>query len=90
MNFFVVMSAYMVSLRQYLPSNFARSPRSLFSTWKAAELRQFLLYMGPVVLLNNIPSRMYKNFLLMSVAMRIFLSPALCSPDNAVTMLRRF
>lgn len=84
MKFFVVMSAYMVSIRQYLPSNFARKPRSLFefSTWKATELRQFLLYTGPVVLLNNIPSIMYRNFLLLSVSMRILLSPALCSPDN--------
>lgn len=82
--FFVAMSAYMVSIRQYLPSNFARKPRSLFEfcTWKATELRQFLLYTGPVVLLNNIPSRMYRNFLLLSVSIRILLSPALCSPDN--------
>ncbi|XP_046892441.1 uncharacterized protein LOC124478255 isoform X1 [Hypomesus transpacificus] len=81
MHFFVVMSAYMVSIRQYIPSNFARKPRSMFEfgKWKATEVRQFLLYTGPVVLLNNIPSRMYRNFLLLSVSMRI---PALCSPDN--------
>ena len=38
---FVVMSAYMVSIRQNLISNFARKPRSLFefSTWKATELQ---------------------------------------------------
>jgi len=53
-----------------------------FSTWKATELRQFLLYTGPVVLLNNIPTIMYRNFLLLSVSMRILLSPALCSSDN--------
>ncbi|CAM4734218.1 unnamed protein product [Leuciscus chuanchicus] len=84
MKFFVVMSAYMVSIRQYLPSNFARKPQSLFelTTWKATELRLFLLYTCPVVLLNNIPSRTNRSFLLLSVSMRIFLSPALCSPDN--------
>ena len=78
-----VISTYMSSLRRHMPSNFARKPRSLLelSSWKATELRQFLLYTGPVVL-NNVPSRIYRNFLLLSVAIRILLSSALCSPEN--------
>lgn len=66
----------MVSLREYLPRDFARKPRSLLeiSMWKATELKQFLLYTGPVVLVNNISNKMYKHFMLLSVSVRIPLS----------------
>ncbi len=61
--------------------NFSRKPRSLseFKQWKATEFRQFLLYTGPVVLKGRLSTRMYKNFMLLSIAVRILLSPALCS-----------
>lgn len=74
-----VISEFMASVRQYLPRDFARKSRSLLeiSMWKATELIQFLLYTGPVVLLNNIPNRMYRNFILLSVSVRILLSPDL-------------
>ncbi len=89
-----VISAYLASVRQYLPSNFARKPRSILeiSMWKATELRQFLLYTGPVALLNNISSVMYKNFMLLSVSMRILLSPDLCTEncDFAEDILKLF
>lgn len=80
MQIVTVISAFLISVRQHLPKCFARKPRSLLeiSMWKATELRQFLLYTGPVVLLNNIPSQMYRHFMLLSVSIRILLSPDLC------------
>ncbi|CAI5682040.1 unnamed protein product [Oreochromis niloticus] len=94
MQILTVISAFMVSVRQYLPKCFARKPRSLLeiSMWKATELRQFLLYTGPVVLFNNIPSQMYRHFILLSVSIRILLSPDLCidNCDYADDVLKQF
>lgn len=63
--------------RPSLPRSFSRKPRSLteYSQWKATEFRQFLLYTGPVVLFQRLPRQQYKNFLVLSSAMRILLSP---------------
>ncbi|PIK36826.1 hypothetical protein BSL78_26353 [Apostichopus japonicus] len=74
-------SAKLQSLNGALPREFARQPRSLneFERWKATELRQFLLYTGPVVLYRIIPKPFYENFMLLSVAMFIYLSPFNCS-----------
>lgn len=76
-----MISDHLESIRANLPRNFSRKPRSLreYRNWKATEYRQFLLYTGPVVLKGRLPTRLYKNFMLLSVAMRILLSPALCS-----------
>jgi len=70
----------LVSLTPYIPTEFARKPRSLneIMRWKATELRQFMLYTGPVVLKNVLPDSLYQNFLLFSVAMTILLSHQLC------------
>lgn len=63
--------------RQSLPRSFSRKLRSLsdYSQWKATEFRQFLLYTGPVMLYQRLPSQHYRNFLVFSCAMRILLSP---------------
>ena len=72
-------SAVLATMRTNLPREFVRKPRSLLELrlWKATELRQFLLYTGPVVLYGKIPTRIYRNFMLLSVAMRIILSPSM-------------
>ena len=51
--------------RKYMPSDFHRKMRSLhyFEQYKATEFRQFLLYLGPVVLKNKINYEYYNNFL---------------------------
>lgn len=61
-----------------------RKPRSLDGRlrWKATELRQFLLYTGPVVLYNVLASPVYNNFMMLSVATHILLSPQYCNLLN--------
>lgn len=84
----------MVSLRECLPRDFARKPRSLLeiSTWKATELRQFGLYTGPIVLFSNISNKMYRHFMLLSLSVRILLSPDLWTEncDYAEDILNLF
>lgn len=70
------MSADLVDLRQFIPSEFARKPRPLedFERWKATEFRQFLLYTGLIVIKKNLHKNLYQNFLLFSVSMHILLN----------------
>lgn len=70
----------LLSLKDNIPSEFSRKPRSLheIDRWKAIEFRQFLLYTGPVVLLQSIHENLYRNFMVLSIAMHILLNEALC------------
>lgn len=74
-------SCALLAVRPYLPSEFCRKPRhlTLIKRFKATELRQLLLYTGPVVLKGYLGPNKYKNFLALCVAMRILLSPRLRS-----------
>ena len=60
-------------MSKYMPSEFSRKPRCLneLDRYKATEFRAFLLYTGPVCLKKNIHESLYKNFLLLSVSMRL-------------------
>lgn len=73
-------SQCLLSLRHFIPIEFARKPRALAEVerWKATEFRLFLLYTGPVVLRGKIPEAMYKNFMLLSTAVNILANPVLC------------
>ena len=53
-----------------MPSEFNRQPRSLAELcyWKSTELRQFLLYHGPVVLKGIVSNLIYNHFLALHVA----------------------
>lgn len=74
-------SSQLTELQPHAPSEMNRKPRSLIESdrWKATEFRTFLLYTAPVCLKGNIPKAMYENFMLLSVAMTIFLSPSFCA-----------
>lgn len=68
-------SQKLIALRGRMPSEFARQPRGLheMDRWEATELRQFLLYTGPVVLKTVVSPERYKHFLSLTVAMSILL-----------------
>ena len=70
------LSSGLISLRKYIPSEFARQPRGLDEVprWKATEYRQFLLYTGIVVMKDNTPSnKHYRHYLKLALAMRFML-----------------
>jgi len=74
------LSAALVLLKEQVPVEFARKPRSVkdLDRWKATELRQFLIYTGPICLKGILNEQMYGNFMLLSVSMFILLSPRFC------------
>ncbi|XP_071580037.1 uncharacterized protein [Temnothorax nylanderi] len=80
--------------RNYLPTDFARLPRSLeeIEYYKATELRQFLLYTGPVALQNIANKNVYIHFMALSCAIRILSSSELYLTYNnyALQLLEYF
>lgn len=78
-------SQYLITIKHYIPSEFARKPRNLLEVdrWKATEFRQFLLYTGMVVMKSILPSIYYDHFLSFCVAIRIMADPQLCTTFNA-------
>ena len=73
-------SDHLGEIKRYMPREFLRKGRALkeMDRWKATEFRQFLLYSGPVVLKNVLPSKYYKHFMLLAVAIYCLSSPFLC------------
>lgn len=87
-------NCYLVKLRNYIPVEFARKPRSLndCKRFKATEFRLFLLYTGPVVLKDVLPSKMYNNFMVFCVAISILIqkTPKTEMIDYADNLLKYF
>ena len=72
-----------------VPSEFQRKPRSFsFATlFKATELRMFLCYTSPAIMLRMFKKvYIYQHFMLLVCAMRVLLSPA--QSDESVTFAR--
>lgn len=69
-------SFHLLSLKLSITNDFVRKPRKIedISRWKATELRQFLIYTGPLVLKKILKERIYNNFMLLNIAMTILLS----------------
>jgi len=74
-----VISHRLEGYRPFIPVEFQRKPRSLLHIrhWKAKEFRTFLCYTGPVACRGVLHEDVYNNFMLLSCAMRILLSPNL-------------
>jgi len=92
-----IISQKLISMRSNIPCEFARKPRGLtdLEYWKASELRQFLLYTGPVVLKDmKMGKKLYDHFVCLSVIMHILLSSSLSAhysqyvEELAVTWVR--
>ncbi|KAK3907844.1 3-isopropylmalate dehydratase large subunit [Frankliniella fusca] len=68
------------ALKKFCPLEFSRICRILSDCglWKATEYRQFLLYIGVVVLKGVIPKEHYELFLQLHAAIRILCSEDLC------------
>jgi len=66
-------SKSLLNIRHFIPREFARRPREIqdFAQWKATELRQFLLYTGPVILQKELNFVIFSNFLTLHIAVRI-------------------
>lgn len=73
------MSLNLLSLGPYIPSDFARRPRSLrhLSMWKATEARLFCLYLAPVVLKPFVKENFYILFMTFTLLLRIISHPTL-------------
>lgn len=60
-------------MKPFISKEFGRRPQTLefLKLWKATELRQFLLYTGPIVLRKILPKTMYDHFMTLHVLIRI-------------------
>ena len=83
-----IISERLHQLRNQLPSEFPRQPRSLkhLKRWKATEFKQFLLYTGIHVLKNIVTKEIYEHFLCLSISISTLLY---FKPDDP-TYLERF
>lgn len=68
-----ILSKRLEDLRNQMPSEYSRKPRSLkyLSKFKATEFRLIRQTVGPIIFKDIIPDHLYNNFLLLHVATRI-------------------
>ena len=66
------LSNWLISVKNYIPSDFARKPRGIneLDRWKATEFRLFLLYLVPSLWLLFDKSAVWKHLMLLSFVMR--------------------
>lgn len=87
-------SSRLESSRKHIPTEFARKPRALkyIDRWKATELRQFLLYTGPILGEGILSEDVLKHFRMLFCAIYILASPELSQTlcDYAGELLELF
>ncbi|XP_064462965.1 uncharacterized protein LOC135373839 [Ornithodoros turicata] len=78
------LSFRLISSAKYFPKAFQRKPRGVeeLERWKATEYRNFLMYVGPVVLKGILKDELYAHFLYLFVAARILASPGMCRTQH--------
>ena len=71
-----LLNSHLLSLNGCLPSEFSRQPRPTdeLQYWKATEFRQFLLYVGPIVLYDILSSDAYEHFMYLSIGISILMN----------------
>ena len=84
-----------MALKQIAPPDFIiRKPRDLKNKkfWKAAEVRDCLLFYFPIILKNKLPKKYYQHFLLLVSEMRILLQERIHTDEIyiAESLLRLF
>ncbi|XP_072751192.1 uncharacterized protein [Anoplolepis gracilipes] len=67
------LSNRLILLSSYIVHEFPRKCRAIsdLNRWKANEFRLFLLYVGPVSLINILPKQLYNHFLMFHVGITI-------------------
>lgn len=87
-------SKKMEDIGQFIPSMFARKPRSFqyIRMWKATEYRQFLMYSGQFVLKDVLSKKLYQHFMKLCVGICILMNENLVTKygHDADNMLREF
>jgi len=70
------LSSSLNKIHNYKTNGFVRKPRGIeeYPRNKATELRQLLLYTGPVALKDKLSDECYQHFMTLNIAMRILLS----------------
>lgn len=93
-SFITLISNKMENMSTLAPHEFTRIPRGFqnFEKWKATEFRFFMLYAGPVVLLESLSNRLYRNFMYLHYAMRIVCSDKLIIKygEKAILYIKKF
>lgn len=88
------LSENLIKLGKCLPREFNRKTQSMFELgrWKATVLRTFLLYLGIIILRDELDPKYVDNFTLLSCAIRILCHPSECILNNgaAKILLKRF
>lgn len=71
-----IINLRMKDIARFSPEEFSRKSRSIseIDTWKATELRTFLLYIGPAVLKDQLSPLKFRHFLFFHFAIYVFVS----------------
>ncbi|XP_070516695.1 uncharacterized protein [Cardiocondyla obscurior] len=78
------LSEMLIKVSKWVPKEFTRKPRALdeLTRWKATEFQEFLLYLGPVLLINILPPDYLQHFNALHCAVRILCHPTDCFRNN--------
>jgi len=80
-------SEHLLRLRCHIPCEFSRKTRPITECkrYKASEFRLLLLYTGPIILKDIISSKMYNNFIILSLASSILISQYYSCYENYIS-----